>query len=53
VSLTALEEWEALSEAQREGLMADWDIYGQRGYWVHLFEQGVDELDTNLRAMRM
>lgn len=45
----ALEQWEALSEGERERLMASWDIYGERGYWVELFEQAVDELQRKFR----
>jgi hypothetical protein len=49
MNCNTLEQWEALSESERERLMASWDIYGERGYWVELFEQAVDELQQKLK----
>jgi len=50
MNISTLEEWEALSESDRERLMAAWDIYSQRGYWERLFEQAVRELRQKLET---
>jgi hypothetical protein len=44
MSYSTLEQWEALPPAERESLMAGWDIYRGGGYWEKLFEQAVEEL---------
>ena len=44
-----LEQWESLPERERELLIATWDIYGGKGYWVKLFEQAVGELQQKFQ----